>query len=54
MIQQLVSVAFGLISQEGKKLGLPDFPIDSLSLAAKLLVKNLRYFKNLRYIRSKF
>lgn len=37
-LDQLVSVSFGLMSKESEKLGLPDFPIDNLPHAAKLLV----------------
>lgn len=37
-LDQLLSVSFGLASKESEKLGLPDFPIDNLPHAAKLLV----------------
>ncbi|XP_017778440.1 PREDICTED: von Willebrand factor A domain-containing protein 8 [Nicrophorus vespilloides] len=41
-LEQLLSAAFGLISKESSALGLPDFPIDNLPFAAKLLEKNPR------------
>lgn len=37
-LENLLSTAFGLRSVEAVALGLPDFPMDSLKLAAKILV----------------
>ena len=37
-ISQLVSCCYSLLSPESLSLGLPDFPADSLSAAAKLMV----------------
>lgn len=38
ILDQLVSVSFGLLSKESEKLGLPEFPIDNLPHAARILV----------------
>lgn len=38
-ILQLTSFAYAVNAPESKAQGLPDFPIDSLPLAAKLMVK---------------
>lgn len=37
-IEQLLSVAFGMLSKEASTLGMPDFPIDNLPRIAKILV----------------
>lgn len=38
-IEKLLSCAFALLNQETKFLGLPDFPIDNLLIAAEILVR---------------
>lgn len=41
-LETVLSASFGLKSPEGISLGLPDFPMDNLHLAAKIMVtKNL-------------
>ncbi|KAF7279849.1 hypothetical protein GWI33_006657 [Rhynchophorus ferrugineus] len=39
-IEKLLSCAFALLNQETKFLGLPDFPIDNLVVAARILNRN--------------
>ncbi|CAG9772643.1 unnamed protein product [Ceutorhynchus assimilis] len=39
-IEKLLSCAFALLNQETKFMGLPDFPVDNLSIAAEILNKN--------------
>lgn len=39
-LENVLSAAFALRSPEGTSLGLPEFPMDNLELAAKILVTN--------------
>lgn len=43
-LEELLSASFGLLSPEGTALGLPDFPIDNILAAAKILVCTYIYF----------
>lgn len=45
-LDQLLSTAFALISRESTTIGLPDFPIDNVILAAKILVSKYFLFEN--------
>lgn len=42
-LEQLLSAAFALVSKDSQTLGLPDFPIDNLTYAAKILVKRYNF-----------
>lgn len=39
-LENLLSGAFGLLSPEGIALGLPDFPIDNVLSAARIMVSH--------------
>lgn len=41
-LHDLLSTAFVLLSKESATLGLPDFPIDNLPLAARILVNPMK------------
>lgn len=48
-LSQLLSCAHALITQEAIAIGLPDFPLDSLSAAALILV-NFLFFGSILYM----
>lgn len=43
-VEQLLSSGYALLSEESKSIGLPDFPLDNLQYAAKILVGSFYKF----------